>query len=57
MIDGEGAGVLLGRKSVFEDMVKAGWISPIVDRHKAKLYKLEDLKNCVRRLEQGNYPE
>lgn len=57
MVDGEGASVLLGRRSVFEDMVKAGWIRPIVDRHKAKLYKLDDLKSCARRLEQGDYPQ
>lgn len=57
MIDGDGAGVLLGRKSVFEDMVRAGWIKPVVHRHKAKLYKLADLKSCARRLEQGDYPQ
>jgi hypothetical protein len=56
LLDSVGAGQLLTRRALFDDMVRAGWIRPVVARHKCKLFCLDDLRRCVRRIKRGQYP-
>lgn len=56
LVDSARAGQLLARRALFDDMVKAEWIRPVVNRHKCKLYCLDDLRRCVTRIKRGEYP-
>lgn len=46
----------VGRPKIFKDMLKAGWIEPVVNEHKLQTYKRKDLEEAVARLCVGCYP-
>ena len=56
LFDGKAAGGMLGRKSLLNQMLAYGWLKPVVDRHKCKLFCPDDLRRCVARLKKGEYP-
>jgi len=46
----------LGSKSLYTACVKAGWLTPIVSRHKLVLFDSEDVRGCYKRLRAGESP-
>ena len=50
------AALLLGSGELVADFIGAGWLSPVVSRHRLVLYSFEDLAECVGRLEAGEQP-
>lgn len=48
---------LIGIPYLFKKMLRAGWIKPIVHRHKEKLYAMDDVEFCFLRLKNGEHPE
>lgn len=50
------AGTMIGNTSLFERMIRAGWIKPVVDRHSCRLFDMADVEQCWKRLKAGDYP-
>ncbi|MCC7518526.1 MAG: hypothetical protein IT578_05010 [Verrucomicrobiae bacterium] len=50
------AGAMIGNLSLFERMIRAGWIRPVVNRHSCKLFDVTDVEQCWKRLKAGDYP-
>ncbi len=48
---------LIGIPYLFKKMQKAGWIKPIVNRPKEKLFAVEDVELCFIRLKNGEHPQ
>jgi hypothetical protein len=46
----------LGSKKLYTDCLSAGWLKPIVDQHKLRLFRQEDVLACYRRLCAGEMP-
>jgi len=42
---------------LFKDMESAGWIKPVVDHHRQKLYRVEHIRAAIDRLELNGYPK
>jgi len=53
----EDAGKMVASPQLFEHMIMAGWIKPVVNRHRLRLWDVEDVKTCWARIRLGNYPE
>jgi len=53
----EMAVILIGQEKLFNKMVSAGWIKPVVDKNRCRLWSYEDVKTCAFRLKNGEYPE
>lgn len=53
----ETAAALFGAPHLFQDMVKAGWITPCYRTHRCTLYLVSDLEKCAVRLAQGDKPD
>ncbi len=51
------AGHIIGIPGLFLKMVKAGWIKPIVNRPKEKLFAVSDVELCFIRLKNGEHPQ
>jgi len=47
---------MVGSPQLFEEMVLAGWIQPVVKRHKLTLYSADRVKHCAARLIAGELP-
>ena len=45
-----------GSKALYAACVKAGWLVPIIDRHKLRLFDSEDVLACYKRLHAGESP-
>jgi hypothetical protein len=46
----------VGCEGMLKLMREAGWITPIVQRHRMTLYRLADLDACCSRLDAGEFP-
>jgi hypothetical protein len=46
----------LGSKAIYLACLKAGWLAPVIDRHKLRLFTLEDVTACYHRLRAGESP-
>lgn len=57
LTDEKGAGLFLRMPALLAKMEKAGWVKPVVNRGKMKLYRIAHLERCVDRLEAGEFPE
>ena len=42
---------------LFDLMYEAGWIKPIVHRHRMTLFDQKHLDGCIERLANGEFPE
>ena len=47
----------VGSMELFNEMKAAGWISPVVQRHKITLYDAGDLAKCWARILNGEVPQ
>ena len=47
---------LLGSRQLFEELVRAKWIRPVVDRHKLLLFDRGDLARAWTRILNGEQP-
>jgi hypothetical protein len=45
------------KKPVFDALVAAGWLKPVVSRHKLTLFDYTDLDNCIDRMKEEGLPE
>jgi hypothetical protein len=52
----EQAGIAIGNVTLFLRMIEEGWIKPIVDRNRCRLFDAADVKHCWDRLKLGEYP-
>ena len=43
-VDENQAGAMVGKKSIFQLMVKAGWVAPIVERKSCTLYAVAHVR-------------
>jgi hypothetical protein len=50
------AAYALGSEKLLAECVKAGWIKPIVKRHKLTLYDRADIAKCWTRILAGEMP-
>lgn len=57
LTDEKGAGIYLKVPALLSRMEKAGWVKPVVQKPKMKLYDLNHLDKCVDRLAAGEFPE
>lgn len=55
-VNQDGAGIIVGQTTLFLRMVKAGWISPVVDKYNCKLYAEGHVQGCCDLLEHGFLP-
>jgi hypothetical protein len=46
----------LGSKKLYLDCLSAGWLKPIVDQHKLRLFRQEDVLECYKRIAAGEMP-
>jgi len=44
------AAFALGSEKLFQECVQAGWLKPIIKRHKLTLYALSDITRCWARI-------
>ena len=56
LTDEAGAGFYVKVPTLFRRMLEHGWIKPIVNKRKMKLYDLDHLDRCVDRLAAGEFP-
>jgi hypothetical protein len=47
----------VGGEGLLKRMREAGWIKPLIQRHKMTIYRLADLDACCSRLDAGEFPE
>ncbi len=47
------AALILGSVELLDDLVEAGWLSPVVSRKRLTLYSMAALQACVARLQAG----
>lgn len=47
------AAAILGSVELLDELVAAGWLKPVVQRHKLTLYSVKALQSCAARLEAG----
>ena len=50
------AAFAFGSEKLFMECVVAGWISPVVQRHKLKLFDAGDVAQCWARILRGELP-
>jgi len=53
----EDAAAYLAAPQLFAHLEAAGWIAPVVDRHRMLLFDLNDVDACINRLKTGEYPQ
>ena len=53
----EEAGAMIGNVALFEKMVRAGWIKPVVNRHSCRLFDIKNVEQCWLRLKGGDFPQ
>ena len=46
----------LGSKALYHAVLKAGWLAPVIDRHKLRLFKSEDVFAVYKRIAAGESP-
>jgi hypothetical protein len=46
----------LGSKSLYERAVHAGWIAPVIRKHKLVLFDSADIERCWKRIKAGELP-
>jgi len=46
----------IGSPQVFDDMRRARWLAPVVERHKLVQWDRGELEKCYARLRTGQYP-
>lgn len=56
LVDTEIASQIIGKRTLFDRCVKAGWITPAVDKHSCKLFSKEKVDECANRIILGDYP-
>lgn len=47
------AALILGSIELLDDLTAAGWLEPVVNRKRLKLFSVADLQGCVARLQAG----
>jgi len=52
----EFAAALFGAPHLFQDMVRAGWVTPCYKTYRCTLYVVADLEKCAERLARGDRP-
>ena len=52
----EEAAFALGSEKLLQECVEAGWLKPIIKRHKLTLYALSDITRCWARILGGELP-
>ena len=52
----EEAAHALGSEKLLQECVEAGWLKPIIKRHKLTLYALSDITRCWARILGGELP-
>jgi len=50
------AALILGSGQVLVDFVAAGWLQPVLSKHKLIVYSYRELEHCVTRLQNGELP-
>jgi hypothetical protein len=50
------AAFVLGSEKLLQECVAAGWLKPIIKRHKLTLYALSDITRCWARILGGELP-
>jgi hypothetical protein len=45
---------MVGSAQLFDEMVKAGWIYPVMKRHKLTLYSVDNVRQCAAKLINGH---
>jgi hypothetical protein len=50
------AGDYVGCEGLLKLMKDAGWIKPVVQRHRMTIYRRSDLDACCSRLDAGEFP-
>jgi hypothetical protein len=55
-LNAEDAGEYIGSRQVLNDMRAAGWINPLVARHRMTLFDTNELQKCYARFYAGEYP-
>lgn len=53
----EGATFIVGQEGLFNKMLKAKWVKPVVQRNKCVLFSVNDVRVACARLKNGEYPE
>ncbi len=56
-VDIDAMGMMLGRACLAIECVEAGWIKPVVSRHKCTLYAVSDVRRAAARIKAGELPE
>jgi hypothetical protein len=51
------AAFALGSEKLLQECVSAGWLKPIVKRHKLTLYCIKDITRCWARILGGELPQ
>lgn len=51
------AAFALGSEKLLQECVDAGWLKPIVKRHKLTLYAISDIMRCWARMLGGELPQ
>jgi len=51
------AAYALGSEKLLQECVEAGWLKPIIKRHKLTLYALSDITRCWARILGGELPQ
>ena len=47
------AALILGSIELLDELTAAGWLEPVVNRKRLKLFSVADLQGCVARLQAG----
>ena len=55
-VDEQGAGLIVGKVTLFQRMVSHGWIAPIIAKHSCTLFSEFHVQVCCDLLEQGYFP-
>ncbi len=55
-VNQDAAGIIVGQAKLFLLMVQAGWIKPVIDQHKCKLFATGHIQGCCDLLELGYLP-
>jgi hypothetical protein len=51
------AAFALGSEKLLQECVQAGWLKPIIKRHRLTLYALSDITRCWARILGGEVPQ
>ena len=50
------AAAVVGSMQLLKEFVAAGWLKPVVQRHKMTIYDFSDIAKCWQRVKSGDLP-